>query len=738
MLIDPKTNQPFTEAQLHPNAMTKHVNSTPGFIKSLGTLNMSPYMRAQSPMENHTWVFAAVMARARNLGQAPFQLWTETDEQTKSRTAKTKGTFIPRSGRKRLAVQRHLTKSSNPGRFRGFKSKGLESNLEHPLSLLFARPNPFLSQTALIQITEMWLGLRGECIWVLLREDGTPVQVGQAPEEIWPMGPDMFEPRIHNGRMIGWWFRPDPRSPLGGGFGARIPLSLNEVVQFKYPNPKDPYRGISPLSAAANGINQDMAIEEYNRTILENGAEPGGILTFEGDLDPDERKIALEVWNQRHEGGRNQRRTAILKGGWNYQQLSLTPKDMEYAESKRWNRDGILAILGVPKSIVGITDDLNYATQKGQDKNFWDKTLLPDARLIEDTVDSTILFEEPDDLVAAFDLSNIEALREGIGQQVENALKLMDTKAHMPPRVAFDIMGLTEIPEYLGDDVALVPGLTTVSVEEILDPTDPPEPEPAPKQVKAMTKASKRRIWNNFIKVQSKHENFFRKAWKEWVSDEEVRQLKRFDSKTKALTVSEILLPVKGLQDRLSKGFNPLYKSALQSTLELFESEIGGIAVFELDDPLIQAAFDRRITLLREVPLTLQSKLSNSLIKGLEAGETVQELRLRVSKVYKTAKNSAKSLQVARTESAGYMNGARDAMQVAQGFTKFEWVTAGDEEVRDTHKFFGKVGPQDIGTNYVDLPGYTGSAKGILEFPGDPRAGADEVVNCRCLRIVVA
>ncbi|PHR91978.1 MAG: hypothetical protein COA69_09440 [Robiginitomaculum sp.] len=737
MLIDPRTNKPFTEAQLHPTAMVKSGGGD-GFIRSLGLLDSSPRLRAQNPMENHTWVFAAVMARARNIGQTPFFLWNETESATRKRARVSKN-FVPKRGRKRMAIQRHLTKSVNPGRFKGFKMKELETNLDHPLSLLFHRPNPFLSQSALFQITEMWMGLRGECIWVLLNSAGQ-VGSGSAPEEIWPMSPELFEPRLEGGRMIGWWFKPDARSPLGGA-GARIPLGLNEVVQFKYPNPKDPYRGISPLSAAANGIDLDMLIEEYNRRIVMNGAEPGGILTFDGDMDPDEQKFALEKWNQRHEGGHNQKRTAILKGGWNYQQLALSPKDLEYAESKRWNRDGVLAILGTPKSIVGITDDLNYATQKGQDKNFWDKTLLPDVRLIEDTIDSTIMFEEPDDIVGAFDLSNIESLREGMDQQVTSALKLMGVEAHMPPRVAFELVGLTEIPDYEGDDVSLIPGLTVIPTSEILSGSNNVEPEedPSPKKLSRRSKSDKSRIWKNFIKVQSVWENRMRKSWREWATNEERLQLAAFDSATKGFSVGDILLPVEDLQERLSKLFRPHYTGALQSTLELFEAEIGGVAIFELDDPRIQLAFEQRIALLRAgPPMTFSTALSETLLKGLDLGETVQELRARVSHVTGVAKSSSKALQVARTESGGFMNSARDAMQKAQGFTKFEWVAAGDEHVRNSHTFFENLGPVDIGFNYLDHPDYKGSARGILEFPGDPRAGAGEVVNCRCLRIVVA
>lgn len=742
-----------------------------GYVSALYQLDSPSIIRAQRPLTNHGWLYAAAMIRAVNLSQAPLYLYRETEATLSRRrdvSLKRYGRWHgPKAGAGRMAVHRHLSKASNPARYRGARLKALEIDLDHPLSHLLLKPNDILSQAALIQITSLWLSLRGECIWMLIRKDGRPLSIGEYPEEIWPLSPDLFTPRFSQNRLIGWWFKAGTcKVPRGLSSAGMEPIGLHEIIQFKYPNPDDPYRGLTPLTAAASNIDHDLMVSQHNRNILANGADPGGILTYDGELNPDEEEEGIRKWESRHKGPGRRNRLAILRGAWKYTPTGLSPQDMQHLESQRWNRETLFGVLRVPKSTAGVTDDLNYATQLGQDKNLWDKSLLPDVALIETTLDSTLLFEETDDVVVAFDLSGIEALREGMSSQIDSALKLMDQKAHMPPRTAFELVGLTEIPEYEGDDVSLIPGLVT-PVSDILNPEEPPPPpppeetpeddsDPAEEEedeetppveeavafVNICLGRSRRnkaaRSWKNFIKVQGQVENAMRRNWRSWIKIERDLQLAEFDKATKALDIDAILVPLPDLQSRIGAKFRPSYAGALESTYALVDSEVGGVPTFELDDPKITAVFDRRMKILTEgPPKTLQNALRSSLAEGVRTGESIMQLRERVSEVFKISASSPKTLQIARTESAGFMNNAREEMFVLSGFKELEWVTAGDENVRESHKYFGSLGPQPVGTNYLSLPGYPGSASGTLEFPGDTRAGAGEIVNCRCVKVVV-
>src|SRR5690606_33689223 len=108
--------------------------------------------------------------------------------------------------------------------------------------------------------------------------------------------PDLFEPRLEQNRLVGWWYRTSKAAPYGGGGGSRIPVLLSEVIQSKYANPFDPLRGITPIAAAAAQINLDMLADQHNQSIVANGADPGGILTYDGQMDPAQEEESLKRW----------------------------------------------------------------------------------------------------------------------------------------------------------------------------------------------------------------------------------------------------------------------------------------------------------------------------------------------------------------------------------------------------------------------------------------------------------
>lgn len=733
-------NRPITREQPETAGVRKTWAS---YISALHSLDGAPSIRAQQPLRHHAWVYIATMHRAITMSQAPLLLYRETpDTMQRRREAVTRagGSWGgPCAGRKRSAVNRHLTRAGNPLRFMGLTSKALQPDYDHPVSQVLQRPNPAMSQSALLQIISVWLSLRGEAFLLGVNGEGEKILPGEIPEQLWPLPPDLLDEEVKNGQLRGWWLRTNDRIPRGLT-GQRVWLDVHEVIQFKYPNPENPFRGITPISAAAAGIDMDLMTDQHNRSVIANGADPGGILTYDGDLDETEEQEFLNRWEDRNKGPQRSNRVNIVKGSWKYIQTGLTPRDMDHLESKRWNRETIMAIMRVPKSISGVTDDLNYATFRGQQKIFWDNGLLPDMRLIEDTLDYTLLFEETDDVVAGFELSGIEALREGLGDQIDKAIKLIK-EARMPPEVAFQTVGFPEVPEFEGSDIALVP-FNLTPVENVINPPEPAVPaqaESAPAiRTAKLYRKNLRQQWQSFVEAQTPIENLMRRTWRTWVNRERDLQLEHMNSVIRNVGIDTIMLPLAELQERIETGFTPSYQSALQASFTHLEGEYGDIGVFDLDDPVMRQVMETRVRIIRDgPPATLQRKLRTTILEGLDAGEGLNDLRERAGEVFRVAQSSPKALQVARTESANIMNAGREAVFDQQGFEEFQWVTAGDESVRDTHAFFGSLGKKPRGFNYLEADGYPGTGVGELTYPGDPAASTDETINCRCVKVPV-
>ena len=631
------------------------------------------------------------------------------------------------------------------------------------------------------------MAVRGEVFWVLTDENDEFLQTRDVlPTKIWPLSPDFFEPiqqGTERGELIGWRFRVPTWMPQAMKH-LEMSVPLESVVQFKYPNLSTLLRGQARISPALQAVLTDVMYHEYNKQLLANGGDPGGLIEYDSEMSPDEEREYLESFDQRHAGTGNANRTAMLSGGFKYTQIGVVPKDMQGLEQQDWDRASILAVQGTPPSVLGVTDFVNYATQLGQDKNFWDKTLIPLLTLVETTLDGTLFFSAPDNIVGLFDLTDIEALRSGIMEKVEIATKFTGVELHMPPRVAFNMVGL-EVEDYDGvDDVFINPVLTTVtqSLEDIENPPEPvipeplltPSPSPAPaREEETRTRVhdllrgeakvaynllrkriarTKVRRWEEFQRLETPHEKMFGKQYNSWVRDERRITLALFDDATKSRGLhnwtvlkqeeelfvtlpSEVLSPLQASANRLQAKTHPAYVASQEDIITFtIEGDLGGVPTFALDDvSMQQVLIEREGILLRNTPATLQSNLNLAIAEGVQNGESIRAIRNRIVGVFDGQISPAKTLQVARTETAGIMNSTRDEMFKQQGFVKELWVTAGDEIVREDHVTFGGAGPQKRDFNYMTLV----SGGGLLRFPNDAAAPVGQIVNCRCIKIPV-
>jgi len=742
-------------------------NSVVSYMQALANSRLPAIQRAEDPLSNHAWVLASALIVSTTGAQAPGVVMRETKSTVERRRSKTleagRKWTGPKAGSRRRALQRHLrvplTKRLS------MKDADAEPDLEHPLMDLLIRPNPMQNGDQLMQVTLLFLRVRGECFWVKGDDEGNPVAtaLGEMPTQLWPMSPDLFEERLRDGTsgpLIGWWYRPPRWMP---GARSRIPLDLDQVVQFKLPNPSNPLRGMSRLSAVAQGIEIDLATSAYTSNLLRNRAIPKGTLKFEGALTPKEQQDFRESWEQMHKGVENAERVGILHSGFEWQNIALSPQDMEFLEQRKWDREEILAVLGTPPSLLGLTQFTNYATALSQDKSFWDKTILPDFRMIEAEIDSTLLFPETDDVFFMFDIRGIEAMRAGVSDKADIVTKLTAAGIHMSPKQALEVVDLP-VAEFPGDEDALVPQLMVpvrLAVDEAFQGMGEPSPAPAggqpaseepaaePGPAKgapavrrsdgARTRSAGKR-WRHFLAIETKLERPARTAYRGWVAGHRKDVLESFDEATagagkareKSIDLTAVLPELAELESTLKSLIRPTYAGVLEAAWD-FTVEDLGVPVFSIDDSAILSYFDlRERKIVSESAKTLLGRVRASLSQGVSAGDTISQLRARIGHVFDVSQSAAKTLTWARTEVSGLFNGVRDQMFRAHGVEDQEWTTAGDEIVRPDHQVFGGKGALPIDHDYL---GDVGRSDGRLRHPGDVEAPVDEIINCRCVAV---
>ena len=405
------------------------------------------------PYAQHPWVHACVSAIAKAVSSVP------------------------------LVLQRRLSDGSY---------EPVESG---PLYDLLAKPNKLMSQRKFLTSLAQTQQLYGETMLLMMEKKPNgqisyiePSAEVQVPDELWPVRGDLLEEIIDEQTQL-------PRAWRMSTSKGTIEIPDESLIHVAAANPYNPIRGMGPMQAAFRTASKDFVLDRYDEALLQNSGSPGGILSVDGHLtDADQRAIA-DAWREAHGRPDSHRKTAVLPQGTKYEEIGFSPQEMEFQQMRDWNRETIMAIFGVTKPIIGLTEGLNYASSQSAFRSFWEVTVVPFLDFIADEMQTKFLqrLRGPEsELSVGFDLSGVAALREDADSKVERALRLF-TQGGRTFHEAADLAGWdVGDTELVNADEAYLPanmvpvgvGVPGEPVEEVEAPDEVPadeaEPEAAP------------------------------------------------------------------------------------------------------------------------------------------------------------------------------------------------------------------------------------------------------------------
>ena len=241
-----------------------------------------------------------------------------------------------------------------------------EEIASHPLLTLWRKVNPYYTWEEFVETFQQHLELTGKAFWLVLPLDG-----GQ-PQELWPLRPDAV-------RVV-----PDPEKFISAYLyqvgGQTFTLRPEQVIYLRYPNPGNPYEGMSPVQAAMTDIDAERYAALWTLNFFLNSAEPGGIIQTKALTDEEFERLRLR-WQESHKGVANAHRVAILEEA-TWVDRKLTQRDMQFEQLRRLNRDTILGAFGVHSSVMGVSESVNRANALAARLDFAQWVLLPRLRRI--------------------------------------------------------------------------------------------------------------------------------------------------------------------------------------------------------------------------------------------------------------------------------------------------------------------------------------------------------------------
>lgn len=149
-------------------------------------------------------------------------------------------------------------------------------------------------------------------------------------------------------------------------------------VQYSYQDVLhvQPFGGTSPITLGREAIALALSFESYIGGVFANGGRPSGIIKASKAMDVDAKKKVASSWFNTH-GGKNAGGTAILDEGMDYQQLSMSLADTQFAENRLEQIREIARAFRVPPTMLFELSRGTWSNTEEMFRQFHKVTLKP-------------------------------------------------------------------------------------------------------------------------------------------------------------------------------------------------------------------------------------------------------------------------------------------------------------------------------------------------------------------------
>ena len=357
-----------------------------------------------------------------------------------------------------------------------------EEVLDHPLTLLLEKPNPFMSQKDFIERMTHSLYLGGNAIFTKVR--GTQ----NAVVELWYLSQDAIKPVPDQQKFISHYEY--------NAEGIRRNVETKDIIHNQFLDPTNIFWGIAPIKAAAEVIDTDNEAIAWNRYSMQQRAISDGAFILDQHLTQEQWTEARQQIADMHTGAENGRAFWVLGAGAQWQPMSLSPAEMDFIQSRKINREEICSIFGVPPVMIGYYENATLANIETGRKIFWLDTIIPYLTDIRNCLNATLAAEYGTDIRLDFDTSLVEAIQANITDKITNASSLFAMGVPFNEINKKLDLGFDEVP---GGNIGFLPS-NLLPADFITQPPPAPPAASAATSPESATRATKNRSSGNCTK----------------------------------------------------------------------------------------------------------------------------------------------------------------------------------------------------------------------------------------------
>jgi HK97 family phage portal protein len=537
-----------------------------------------------------------------------------------------------------------------------------------------------------------------------------------------------------------------------------LTIPVKEIFHIKRPNPNSALWGMSPFTPGRKSVLFNRYTTDYLNSFYLKQATPGMALEMDKSVNEAQAIRQLRTFELAYTGRRNQRRTLLLPKGMKATPLTHSLADQRIVDLVRMNRETIINIFKIPPHELGLqaSGSLGSEEYKTALKNFWEATLIPAMRMISGMMTKFFAKQLGDQSKFDFDLSSVSALADDFLTRAEVGAKMLaaglsvnevrervwkakpieSPEASIPyvlrdQQQPMQQFSLSAQPEQIEQKQLI----EKESITRFIDTKIPDWKDTISKQMTDITEGDNGQAFNAFVMeiltsmseeaVKVTQNELVEKAAQEPNRKELRKRLNEAFDKFEGEWVNEYMRRLKSSVDiGYDQQLNFVFNEQDRKEIEALKTR---------GDKQRRATLEARgLSSFAQVSTTHTETIMREITKGVEEGETVQQVAKRIRDTFANPEKwLARSKTIARTEmltavSLGQNAALKNAKKVLPNLKK-AWITANDERVRDTHFM-----AQEDGAIGVD-----DSFSNGLEYPREPGAPAEEAINCRCTLIII-
>ena len=254
--------------------------------------------------------------------------------------------------------------------------KGKEDYYSSKLyELLRYQPNPELTASMYKKMISQDLDLRGNHYTQIIRNG-----LGEVIS-LYPLVADSMEVSLSkNGKKI-------------YTYNGKVIHSSKILHIYDIPDAQG-LKGLSRIEYAKEALKFAKNAGQYGNDIFKNATAPSGAFEMDGELSDEAYERLKEDLQEKYAGLQNAGTPLLLEGGLQFKPLSIKNSDAEWLASRKFNREEVAAIFGVPVAMLNDAANTAYGNLEQKYLEFYSGTILPLTTIIEEQFRRSLLSQD--------------------------------------------------------------------------------------------------------------------------------------------------------------------------------------------------------------------------------------------------------------------------------------------------------------------------------------------------------